>query len=248
MKTVRRLAIVLAAVALLWLLSPLPVESQSVGDYFQISYEPLSFSKTEIHGGEVFYATIRGLATCLKDLPVAVDEASITSRVIASDAAGTARLSLNPSYEVTIRPFPSREGDTAQIDQVIPLQFPSQAESGDYDVIGEVVEARGQDWLWLARCHRLSSPGSTGGFSEVYCPGPSPFTNAAISTSAGASTAGLQYPLVGVVASSAGCHHDDSKHRPASSAPERVTQACTLAPQVTIGRFVTPGSRDWCDS
>jgi len=102
----------------------------------------VSFSQNEIHGSEVFYATIHGSATCTKDLPVSVSEASITSRVVAEHTMNGTVVTLNSSYTVTIKPFPSKEGDTTEINQVVPLQFPARAESGDYSVIGELVEAK----------------------------------------------------------------------------------------------------------
>jgi hypothetical protein len=111
-------------------------------DYFQFIYEPVTFDKNEIHGSDVFHATIAGRATCTKDLPVKASEASLTSQVIAEHAASGTRLTLNSSYTITIKPFPSKEGETADVNQSVPLQFPTQAESGDYNVIGKIVEAK----------------------------------------------------------------------------------------------------------
>jgi hypothetical protein len=137
-----RLIIALILAISLWLISPLPTAAQSVSEYFQIDYDPVSFSQNEIHGSEVFYATIHGSVTCTKDLPASVSEASITSRVVAEDTKNGTVVILNSSYTVTIKPFPSKEGDTTEINQVVPLQFPARAESGDYNVIGELVEAK----------------------------------------------------------------------------------------------------------
>ena len=137
-----RLIIALILAMSLWLISPLPTAAQSVGEYFQLDYDPVSFSQNEIHGSEVFYATVHGSVTCTKDLPASVSEASITSRVVAEDTMNGTVVTLNSSYTVTIKPFPSKEGDTTEINQVVPLQFPARAESGDYNVIGELVEAK----------------------------------------------------------------------------------------------------------
>jgi len=131
------------------LVSPLPTAALDLEDYFQLSYEPVSLSKSEIHGSEVFQATIAGRATCNKDLPVSVTEASIVSRVVAEHKAGGGRVTLNSRYVVTIKPFPSKEGDIAEINQVVPLKFPTQAESGDYDIIGEIIEAKVKVGFWI---------------------------------------------------------------------------------------------------
>ena len=145
-----RLAIALIMAVSLWTISPLPTAAQNLEEYFQFNYEPVSFSKNEIHGSEVFYATIRGHVTSTKDSPVSVSEASFTSRVVAEHTVSGTRVTLISSYTVTIKPFPSKEGDTAEINQVVPLQFPAQAELGDYNVIGELIEAKvkvGFGWL-----------------------------------------------------------------------------------------------------
>jgi len=102
----------------------------------------VSFNKSEIHGSEAFSATILGRATCIKDLPVTVSEVSITSRVVAKHAVSGTGVTLNSSYTISIKPFPSKKGETAEISQAVPLQFPAQAESGDYNVIGKLVEAK----------------------------------------------------------------------------------------------------------
>lgn len=138
----RCLALILILAVSLWLISPFPAAAQSIADYFQLSYDPVSFSQNEIQGSEVFYATLQGRATCSQDLPVPASEASITSRVVAEHTVSGARVTLNSSYTVTINPFPSKEGDTTEINQDVPLKFPAQAESGDYNVIGKLVEAK----------------------------------------------------------------------------------------------------------
>ena len=141
-RVIWRLAIALIMSVSFWLISPLSAAAQSLEDYFQISYDPVSFNKNEINGSEVFYAAIRGRATCIKDFPLPVSEVSITSRIVAEHAVSGARVALNSSYTVIIKPFPSKEGDTTEINQDVRLQFSDQAESGDYDIIGELIEAK----------------------------------------------------------------------------------------------------------
>ena len=133
---------------LLCLLSSPPAAAQSVEEYFQISYEPVSFSKTEIHGDEVFTATIQGRASCIKDLPMSVSEARITGHVIAEHRVSGTTVTLNSSYTTTIKPFPDKVGDTINMSEVILLQFPSHSESGDYDIIMEIVKAEIPVLLW----------------------------------------------------------------------------------------------------
>ncbi len=138
----RYLALTLILALSLWLISPLPAAALSLADYFQLSYDPVSFSKNEIQGSEAFHATIKGRATCTKDLPVSASEANITSRIIAEHAVSGASVTLNASYTISIKPFPSKAGDTIEINQDVPLTFPAQAESGDYNIIGQLIEAK----------------------------------------------------------------------------------------------------------
>jgi len=149
-KATGHLVIALILAVLLWLITPFPAVAQNVEEYFQFSYDSVSLSKDKIRGSEVFHVTILGRVACTKDLPVPVSEASIASRVVAEHKVGGIRVTLNSSYTLTIKPFPSKEGDTFKIDQVAPLQFPAQAESGDYNIVGEIIEAKikiGFGWI-----------------------------------------------------------------------------------------------------
>jgi hypothetical protein len=119
-----------------------PAAAWSAEDYFQISYEPVSYSKTEIHGNEVFYATIEGSATCTNDLPLPVSEVRLTGRVIAHHTESGNKVTLNSSYTTIIEPFPDSAGETIDISRIIPLQFPPESESGDYSITGEIEEAK----------------------------------------------------------------------------------------------------------
>ena len=104
-------------------ISPNPVAALSVSDYFSYSYT-VQFSKSQITGGETFYATVQVTATYIKALPVPATptEASSTGRIVAIHQTSGAKVTLNPSYTVTLSPFPSLS-QTTQISQAVPLQF-----------------------------------------------------------------------------------------------------------------------------
>ena len=142
------LVIAIVTVVPLCLISSPPAAAQSAEDYFQISYEPFSFSKTEIYDGEVFYTTVQAHAICTRDLPLSVNEARITGRVIAEHKVSGTRVTLNSSYSINIKPFPYMAGETAEIDKVIYMQFPDGSESGDYNVIGEFVSIEVKVFWW----------------------------------------------------------------------------------------------------
>ncbi len=134
-----RLIIALILALCLVPISSNPVVALSVGDYFTYSYE-VEFSKTEIEGSEVFYATVTATANCTNDFPAS--EALITGRIIAEHQASGTEVTLNSSYTVTISPFPSQEGETTQSTVVVALQFPEGSQSGTYSVVGELIEAK----------------------------------------------------------------------------------------------------------
>ena len=127
------------------------LDTVSVAGYFEISYEPVELSKTEINGSESFNATIQGVATCTQDLPLTVSEVRITGSVTATHQASSTKVTLNSSYTVTISPFPNNKGDTRQIEKSISLQFPGGSQSGDYTVEGELSKAEVNTLLmgWL---------------------------------------------------------------------------------------------------
>ncbi len=89
----------------------------SLGDYFSFSYS-VEFSKTQIRGSEVFYATVEATANCTEDLPLPyslTSEAEITGNIIARHQMTGARVTLNSGYTVTITDFPQKAGDITQV-------------------------------------------------------------------------------------------------------------------------------------
>ncbi len=140
----RRLAIAITLTLALCLISTSMASAQEFNpkDYFQLNYDPVTFDKTEINVGESFQATITGIATCIQDLPMSASEATITSQVVAEHADSGTRVTLNPGYTITIKPFPSKKDETFKINQSIPLKFPAQAEPGEYKIIGKIAEAK----------------------------------------------------------------------------------------------------------
>ncbi len=135
-------ALLLAMALCLVIVSPAIALDLNPMDYFDLIYDPVTFDKTEINGVEVFYAHISGRAICSQDLPVSASEAIIISSVVAKHSSSGAAVTLNPEYIITIKPFPSKEGATFEIVHDIALQFPANASSGNYDVIGTLIDAK----------------------------------------------------------------------------------------------------------
>jgi len=147
----RMAAASLALVLAFYLLRASPALALDINpkDYFNISYDPVTFDKSEVKAGEVFHATIKGHAECYKTLPLPVGEATITSQVIAENIASGTRLTLNSGYVISIKPFPDKSGETFEINQLIPLQFPEGTWPGAYRIIGKITEAKAKvTFLW----------------------------------------------------------------------------------------------------
>ncbi|MBN1176093.1 MAG: hypothetical protein JXA51_00285 [Dehalococcoidales bacterium] len=138
------IALILAAV--MWGAYAIPAGALDLDpeDYLELEYDPITFDKSEITGGEVFQVTISGRVTCHQDLPaiLPVREAEIDSQVVARHEETGAQVTLNTGYTVKIKPFPDDAGDSIDISQTVPSQFPSQAVSGNYTVIGRIIKAR----------------------------------------------------------------------------------------------------------
>jgi hypothetical protein len=113
-----------------------------VEQYFTYSYS-FSFNKTVITGNEVFYVTASGQATCIKDLPLPVSEASIVSRVVARHQQTGTEVVLNANYSMSYSSFPTKKGETVTPSPVqVPLSIPDGAAAGAYTVTAYILEAR----------------------------------------------------------------------------------------------------------
>lgn len=141
-------SLTLAALACLAVASPAAALDINPADYFQLTYQPITFDKSQVAAGEVFHATIRGRAVCSRNIPLPVSQATITSQVIARDAGGDS-YTLNPGFSININPFPDKAGETFDIDETINLQFPTSASPGQYDVIWQPIETRAKvSFIW----------------------------------------------------------------------------------------------------
>jgi hypothetical protein len=144
----RCLVFSLILAAILCLVSVSPVSADVLLRYYNIIYGPVTFDKSEIIGGDVFHAYAEGRVICIKSLPMTVKESVITSRIVAVHAISGIRLVINPDVVFHIKPFPCKKDETFVMSQVVPLQFPAQAEQGDYNIICQFVEAKIKMNFW----------------------------------------------------------------------------------------------------
>ncbi len=122
-------------------LTPPEAASESLGDFFKISYDPATFSKTDILRNEAFSVTIHGNATCINDLPLTVREGRITGNITAVHSVSGQKVTLQSTYTVNINPFPSKQGQSTDMTVTVPLGFPARGEAGQYSVIARTVKA-----------------------------------------------------------------------------------------------------------
>lgn len=205
---VGRLVVTLLLVASIVPISSSPASAIGISDYFSYSYT-VQFSNSMVTTGTAFNATVEANATCVNALPLSPSEASITGRMVAVHQLSGARVTLNSSYTVTISPFPSRQGESTRVSQVLPLQFSPESEFGAYSVVVELIEAKvkaGIIWIpvtaYLPSFQSVgsvtyaSSSGGGGGFpapslSPPLAPSPPP------PPPAGPGTGSQTSPLVG---------------------------------------------------
>jgi len=121
-------------------LTPPAASSDSAVVYFNLSYDPAIFSKTNILRNEAFSVTIHGNATCTDDLPP-IRSGRIIGRVVASNVSTGHRIVINSQYTVNIDPFPNDPGEYTEMTVTVPLQFPASDIPGDYSIIGETITA-----------------------------------------------------------------------------------------------------------
>jgi hypothetical protein len=126
-----------------------PISGVEIAEYFDVDYDLTDFDKSDISGSEVFYTTVNGEVACSKDVLFSNLELSITYQVVAEHATTTATVILNPDYTIDIEEFPTKKGEKVDINRTVPLQFPVDAESGDYTVTAEVIEAKVNLGYWL---------------------------------------------------------------------------------------------------
>jgi len=143
--------------------SPAGALDLNPSNYFKLTYEPVTFDKTEVFAGETFHAFFKGKASCTKTLPFSPSQATIELRIVASPDAGGDILTLNESYVISIDPFPHKKGETYEIDRTIPLDMPSSAAPGEYAVTANFIEAKVKIlFAW---------PNITGAFPKEYSMG-----------------------------------------------------------------------------
>ena len=138
---VRHLSIALISALCLVTIGSSPVFALSLEDYFTLDYD-IELDKTNIDGSESFYAIVDGSATCHQDLPLAVTEGYVTSRIVAEHQDSSTVVTLNYSYTINIDPFPNQAGESTQASETVALHFPSASQAGTYDIEARLLEAR----------------------------------------------------------------------------------------------------------
>lgn len=133
--------IIIVLIAAFCLFEPLSVVAISIKDYFQLNYDPITFSKTKVQGSEIFYIQGRGKASCIKSLPILPNEAKIIGRVVAKHKTTGKIQILNSGYTFLIKPFPKKKSQSYEIKKKIALQFPKTSQSGEYTIVGELIKA-----------------------------------------------------------------------------------------------------------
>ena len=145
---------------------PKPALALDVGSYFSLSYST-SFDRTTLHPGESVSATITGTATCVADLPLPVSAATVTGRIVAQNTASGESIVVNASYTVNISSFPRKAGESVTAGCTVLLQFPVSAKPGQYDILGELIDARVKAVLWFSVASYLPASETFGALTLI---------------------------------------------------------------------------------
>ncbi len=114
-------------------------------EYFDIDYY-VTLSGSEVQDDEVFSLLFEGYVKCVKDLPFGIDRADVIISIIAEHRETGAMEILNIAYSVTITPFPDWEGESYEFEESMNLVFPGRSQPGEYNVIGQLVQAKVDGW------------------------------------------------------------------------------------------------------
>lgn len=106
---------------------PSPVPPLNPLDYYQFSYS-VGLSHSEVQVGEQFFLNITTDLRCIKDLPFGIRTVTGAFDIMAGPR-------ILASHAITINNFPDWAGDTAHIDESIPL---SLAEAGTHTIIAQI--------------------------------------------------------------------------------------------------------------
>ncbi len=167
--------ITLAAIGLataLCLSFPLNASAMDFAGYFSFSYNS-SLSQTTVNPGGVLSLVLTGIATCQEDLPFTISGAVVSGRVVAVGANSNTFV-LNPGYAVSIGAFQTKKGQSVQNTQIVGLSFPGDMAPGQYDIVGQVIEAKVQVVLWFSVTSYVPSSMSMGTVTLLAPPPPVP--------------------------------------------------------------------------
>jgi hypothetical protein len=144
----RTLLLWICAVSIALLLSVQIAVAFSVSDYFTLGYQ-IILSTSQVNEGQPFNVVASGSATLKAALPISVSSAIIEGRIVATNQATGTKVTLNSDYTLTIAPFPNKVGQTTQLTQTIPLNFPAGSPAGSYTVVSELINAKVDAIIWI---------------------------------------------------------------------------------------------------
>jgi len=141
--------------------------TQNPSAFFELDYNQVDFGTGEIYSGQVFPMNFTGKASCIQDMGLDNLEVRVKYQITARNNASSARVTLNPDLTVNIEDFPTRAGESYAIDEVVLLQFPETAATGEYTVIGEIVEVMVKIGSWFDISPYLEEAGDLGTLQYV---------------------------------------------------------------------------------
>jgi hypothetical protein len=113
----------------------------AANDYFDYTYK-VELAKSQVQVNETFTARVHTEGICKQSLPVTVNQANITGKIIARLQGKDTEIELNSNFLLQIKNIPSQAGQAFQKDIDVPLVFPESSPPGIYDVIARTTGAQ----------------------------------------------------------------------------------------------------------
>ncbi|MBN1856363.1 MAG: hypothetical protein JW846_05345 [Dehalococcoidia bacterium] len=136
---------VLLPFSLVLLPRPASALSLNPSDYYDVDFD-LAFSQTVVEPGEEFSITAEATVSCIKDMPIGMDEASVIFAVTARHTASGKELTLLDRYDFTVSDVPDWAGDEYATEETVHLSLPSDAKEGPYSVAAEIEKVSLDGW------------------------------------------------------------------------------------------------------
>lgn len=125
------------------LAGPLPADAQEKNEYFEYTITG-KLDKQSVLINEQFTAILSSQGICKVDMPISIPAVMISIRIYARNKNQNSEITLTPDYSFTMKDIPTVKGKTFNVENEVPLMFPVDSLSGQYDVFVDITSVKFQ--------------------------------------------------------------------------------------------------------